>query len=179
MAKIMTTQCLEHENCTVRVTLDDGAELIEHIRTLTTVESDLFATRLLALEEAQGRVTAAEARIDGLEVGIRSVVADVVDVNQVLSTLAVTDPRFDGLSEAVSELRDVVARLEAQFRQTVSITDESTARSAELVADLADLTTAATGEADLAHSRIDDLETKVADLRSEVVAHLKAADVNP
>ncbi len=178
MAKIMTTQCLEHENCTVRVTLDDGAELIEHIRTLTTVESDLFATRLLALEEAQSRVTAAEARVDGLEVGIRSVAADVVDVNQAISTLSVTDPRVDGLSEAVTELRDVVARLEGQFRQTVSITDASAVRMADLIGQGTSVAEAAANLAEKVASRIDGVETAAADLKSDVVTLQKAQDVN-
>ncbi len=174
MAKIMTTACVEHENCTLRVTVGDGQELIEHIRTLTTSEADAFVGRLEALEQSQGRLTAAEARIDGLEVGIRSAVADVVDVNQAISTLSITDPRFDALDEAVTTLRAEAARLEAMFRQTVSITDEAAARSAESVADVAGLASDAAGSADKAHSRINDLETKVADLKSEFITHLKA-----
>ncbi len=178
MAKIMATECPDHANCTLRVTVGDGTELIEHIRTLTTTESNAIAGRLDALENAIGRVLALEARQDGLDVEVRAQRADVVDVNQAISTLSITDPRFDALDEAVTGLRAEAARLEAMFRQTVSITDEAAARGAELLADVAESGTAVAGVAAQAQSRIDGLETKVADLKSEFIAHQKAENVN-
>ena len=174
MAKIMTTACPDHENCTLRVTVGDGTELIEHIRTLTLSEVDALSSRLDALENGLGRVLAAEARLDGLEVEFRAQRADVVDVNQAISTLSITDPRCDGVDEAVTQLRDDVARLEGQFRQTVSITDASAVRMADLIGEGATVAEAAANLAEKVSSRINDVETKVADLRSEFITHLKA-----
>ena len=75
MAKIMTTACPDHQNCTVRVTIGDGEELIEHIRTLMLSEADALNERLDAFERSLARIDEIEMvsnAVSSLIVGVQS-----------------------------------------------------------------------------------------------------------
>lgn len=174
MAKIITTPCPDHADCTLRITAGNGQELFEHVRTLMLSEADALNSRLDSVE------------------------ATVLKFNDHVHDSTVTDDLAKGLEElrvqvastdlpvilaearqATALAHDVLRRfndVEDQFRQAFGQLGEVRAAVLEKVEDVNTVAGAAAIGTSKLDGQVAGVEKALAELTSEVGARLKALE---
>ncbi len=142
--KIMTTACPDHEHCTVRVSVGDGEELIEHIRTLMLSEAEALDARLDGFEKSLARVddieTVANA-VSSLIVGVQSQADRLREDFESVDTVRLSARLQDAADHAATSDK-ALAQLEESLRAVSAHADELFAKVMKKLEDHASETNA-------------------------------------
>ncbi len=142
--KIMTTACPDHEHCTLRVSVGDGEELIEHVRTLMLSESEALTERLDAIEKSLARLDDLETvtnAVSSLVVGVQSQADRLREDFNNVDTVRL-NARVQEVADHAATLDKTVAQLEESLRAVSAHADELFAKVMKKLEDHASETNA-------------------------------------